>query len=46
MYYIYKIENLQNHKIYIGLTNNIIQNIINLITKKNKKQCRYSVMNN
>lgn len=23
MYYIYKIENLQNHKIYIGLTNNI-----------------------
>lgn len=23
MYYIYKIENLQNHKVYIGLTNNI-----------------------
>nr|DAN97146.1 MAG TPA: intron associated endonuclease [Caudoviricetes sp.] len=23
MYYIYKIENLVNHKIYIGLTNNI-----------------------
>lgn len=25
MYYIYKIENLVNHKIYIGLTNNIIR---------------------
>jgi hypothetical protein len=25
MYYIYKIENLINHKIYIGLTNNIIR---------------------
>ena len=23
MYYIYKIENLQNHKKYIGLTNNL-----------------------
>ena len=23
MYYIYKIENLVNHRIYIGLTNNI-----------------------
>ena len=25
MYYIYKIENLINHKIYIGLTNNIVR---------------------
>ena len=25
MYYIYKIENLQNHKKYIGLTNNIVR---------------------
>lgn len=25
MYYIYKIENLVNHKIYIGLTNNIVR---------------------
>lgn len=25
MYYIYKIENLKNHKKYIGLTNNIIR---------------------
>ena len=25
MYYIYKIENLINHKVYIGLTNNIVR---------------------
>ena len=25
MYYIYKIENLINHKKYIGLTNNIVR---------------------
>lgn len=25
MYYIYKIENLINHKKYIGLTNNVIR---------------------
>ena len=25
MYYIYKIENLKNHKVYIGLTNNLIR---------------------
>ena len=25
MYYIYKIENLINHKTYIGLTNNIVR---------------------
>lgn len=25
MYYIYKIENIVNHKVYIGLTNNIVR---------------------
>ena len=32
MYYIYKIENLVNHKVYIGLTNNIARRKIRHFT--------------